>query len=115
MNAQMIADINKFASINNIVLEFDEDIGDVRIDLCNDDKSHIACYLLMLQVQKKDNFDIELCMSDDKKKIIHAVNAAFNEFFDYGVDFTKHDDRDTLRFEYENDRFVCAGVGSDFE
>jgi hypothetical protein len=54
-------------------------------------------------------------MSDDNKKIIHTVNDEFYNTYNYNVDFTKHDDRDTLHFEFENNRFVCVGVGSDFE
>jgi len=110
----MINDFNKFATLNNFDLKIDDD-NELYIDDVDDNKSHIACYLLMLHTQSKYNFNIDLCMSDDNKKIIHTVNDEFYNTYNYNVDFTKHDDRDTLHFEFENNRFVCVGVGSDFE
>lgn len=110
----MINDFNNFAILNNFDLKID-DANELYIDDVGANKSHVACYLLMLQVQKKYNFNIDLCMSDNNKKIIHAVNDEFYDKYKYNVDFTKHDDRDTLHFEFEDNRFVCVGVGSDFE
>ena len=109
----MINDFIEFARSNNFDLKIDDD-NELHIDDADDDKSHIACYLLMLQVQKKYNFNIDLRMSDYNKKIIHAVNDEFYDTYNYNVDFMKHDDHDTLHFEFEDNRFVCVGVGSDF-
>jgi len=109
--ATIISDIEHFARASDFVVAFEDD--NVSVDMCDASQSHIACYLLMLQVQKTHDFDIVLRMNDDDKKIIHDVNDEFFKMFDYSVDFEKHDDRDTLYFTVENDRFVCAGVADD--
>ena len=110
-NMTIINDIEQFARVNDFVVAFEDD--NVSVDMCDASQSHIACYLLMIQVQKTHDFDIVLRMNDDDKKIIHDVNDEFFKMFDYRVDFEKHDDRDTLYFTVENDRFVCAGVADD--